>query len=67
MLMTLDQAQQAIDQLTHQVNQLGALVIQLTARSTSADEEHKQMHAELVRTQAQLTQVNTGGGRENSG
>ena len=67
MAMTLDQDQQFIEQLIKQVSQLHALVTQLTARSTSADEEHKQMHADLVRTQAQLlTQVNTGGGRENS-
>ena len=43
------------------MNQLNTIVTQLTERSTSADEEHKQMHAELIRAQAQLAQVITGG------
>ena len=60
--MTLEQAAQLIDQLAQQFNQLHAQVTQLTARSISADDEHKQVHAELVRTQAQLAQANTGGG-----
>ena len=63
MAMTLDQAQQSIFQLEQQVNQHHVLVTQLTARSTSADEEYKQIHAEFVRIQAQLAQVSTGGGK----
>ena len=61
--MTPDTAQQAFDNLTQQVHALNAQVTQLTTRSTAADEEHRQMHAELVRTQTQLLQVNTGGGK----
>ena len=63
MAMTLEQADQLIDQLLQQVNQLNTQVTQLTTRSTSADEEHKQVHAELVRTQAQLAHINTRGGK----
>ena len=61
MTMTLEQAIQMIDHLVQQVNLLNNQVTQLTTRATSADEEHKQMHAELRRTQGQFTQANTGG------
>ena len=61
MTMTLEQAIQMIDQLAQQVNLLNNQVTQLTTRATSADEEHKQMHTELVKTQGQLVQANTGG------
>ena len=61
MAMTLEQAQQSIDQLIQQVTALHALVTQLQARATTSDEEHKRMHLELVRTQGQLEQANTGG------
>ena len=54
MAYTLEQATQLIGPLTQQVNQL-------ITRATSADEEHKQMHMELVKTQGQLAQVNSGG------
>ena len=57
MAYTLEQATQLIDQLNQQVNQL-------MTRATSADEEHKQMHMELVKTQGQLAQANTGGKSE---
>ena len=33
----------------------------MITRAASADEEHKQMHMELVKTQGQLAQANTGG------
>ena len=52
MVLTLEQAAQLVDQLAQQVHQLNTQVTQLTTRSTSGDEEHKQVHAELVRTQA---------------
>ena len=54
MAFTLEAAAQMIDHLTQQVNQL-------MTRATSADEEHKQMHMELVKTQGQLAQANAGG------
>ena len=61
--MSLELAAQMIDQLTQQVNQLNMQVTQLTTRSTSTDEEHNQVHAKLVHTQAQLAQMNTWGGK----
>ena len=53
MAYTLEQANELSDQLTQQVNQL-------ITRATSPEEEHKQMHMELVETQGQLAQANTG-------
>ena len=59
--MTLEKAHRFIDTLVQQMGALHALVTQLQARATASDEEHNQMHAELVRIQGQLTQANTGG------
>ena len=61
MTMTLEQAQQSIDTLNQQVGALHNLVTQLQTRAIASDEEHKQMHTELVKTQGQLAQANTGG------
>ena len=61
MTMTLEQAQQFMDTLSQQVGALHNLVTQLQTRAIASDEEHEQMHTELVRTQGQLAQANTGG------
>ena len=60
MTMTLEQAQQSFDTLNQQVGALHNLVTQLQTRAFASDEEHKQMHTELVKTQGQLAQANTG-------
>ena len=54
MAYTLEQATDLINQLTTQVTQL------LTHAATS-DDEHRQMHTELMKHQGQLTQANIGG------
>jgi len=53
--MSDDMKQQLIEQMTQQITQL-------TARANAADEEHRRVHTELERTQAQLTQGNATGG-----
>ena len=53
----MEQATQLIDKLSQQV-------AQLMTRATSADEENKQMHMELVKTEGQLAQANAGGKSE---
>ena len=56
MTMTLELAAQRIDYLNQQLNQL-------LTRANAADEEHRQVHAELEGTKAQLAQVSAGGGK----
>ena len=50
MTMTLEQAQQSIDTLIQQVGALHNLVTKLQTRAVASDEEHKQMHTELIKT-----------------
>ena len=54
--MTWEQALQVIEQMQQQITQL-------TARSNATDAEHIRVHNELERTQAQLAQNSTTGGR----
>ena len=50
-----------LEQPTDLINQLTTQVGQLLTRASTADDEHRQMHAELMKHQGQLTQTNTGG------
>ena len=67
MAMTLEEAQQSIDQLVQQEGALHALVTQLQARATASNEEHKQIHAQLVRTQGSSHKQTQGEERGNPG
>ena len=65
---TPEQATQMIDQLNQQVAQqslqvteLVNQITQLLTRAATSDDEHRQMHTELMKHQGQLTQANLGG------
>ena len=53
-----------LEQATDLINQLTTQVAQLLTRAATADDEHRQMHAELMKHQGQLTQAHTGGKSE---
>ena len=50
-----------LEQAIDMINNLNAQVNALTTRAATADEEHRQMHSELLKHQGQLTQANAGG------
>ena len=58
---TPEQANQMIDQLNQQVAQLTQQITQLLTRAATSDDEHRQMHTELMKHQGQLAQANLGG------
>ena len=47
-----------LEQATDLINQLTTQVAQLLTRAATADDEPRQMHAELMKHQGQLTQAN---------
>ena len=50
-----------LEQATDLINQLTTQVTQLLTRAATSDDEHRQMHTELMKHQGQLTQANIGG------
>ena len=55
------QATQQNQQATDLITQLTTQVTQLLTRGATSDDEHRQMHTELMKHQGQLTQANMGG------
>ena len=53
-----------LEQAIDMINTLHAEVNQLKTRAATADAEHQQMHAELMKHQGQLTHANIGGKQE---